>query len=103
MNKKLLFLALLVASIFLPTISYSATPSAIFNEVEVLATNIGMALVVVGWIIAGVLYLMAAGNPEKIQTAKKAMIASIIGTILIVFAVAGYAVIEGLLTPILNP
>jgi hypothetical protein len=102
MKKKILFLIL---SIFIvcPFIIFAAnSPTVIFEEFKKLVVSLGMALVVVGWIVAGVLYLMAAGNPEKIQTAKKAMIAAIIGTVLVVIAAAGYDVIKGLLKPILG-
>lgn len=71
--------------------------SVIANNVKSLAVTIGMAIVVIGWVIAGILYLTAAGAPEKLGTAKKAMIAAIIGTALIVIAVGGYTVIEGII------
>ena len=103
MNKKTLFLILVNLFILLPIVALAAnTPTVMFDKLKELVVSIGGVLVVVGWIIAGILYLMAAGNPEKTQTAKKAMIAAIIGTILVVIASAGYDVIKGLLTPILG-
>lgn len=102
MNKKILFLIIL-ATIALPVISYAVNgPTEMFEAVKNLAVTIGAAIVVIGWIIAGILYLTAAGAPEKIGTAKKAMIAAIIGTILVIMASAGYEAIKLFLSPIIG-
>ncbi len=46
---------------------------------------IGGGVVVIGWIVAGILYLTAAGGP-RMEVAKKAIIACVIGTMLIIIA-----------------
>lgn len=53
------------------------------------AQSIGAGLAVVGFIIAGILWLTSAGSPEKTGLAKKALIAAAIGAALV--AVAGAA------------
>jgi hypothetical protein len=102
MNKKLLFLILLtvvVVPVFCLAVNDTET---IMANTKKLVINIGMAIVVIGWVISGILYLMAAGAPEKIKIAKQAMIASIIGTVLVAIAALGYDAIKGLLDPILG-
>ncbi|MCX6721057.1 MAG: hypothetical protein NT026_00415, partial [Candidatus Staskawiczbacteria bacterium] len=53
---------------------------------------IGGSLAVIGWVIAGGLWLTAAGSPEKLGIAKKALTAAVIGTVLIVLASSSAAV-----------
>ncbi|OGZ70095.1 MAG: hypothetical protein A2904_00345 [Candidatus Staskawiczbacteria bacterium RIFCSPLOWO2_01_FULL_33_9] len=104
MNKKILFLTLLTAVLVLPTATQAQLGdlTTITNNIIQLLTNIGTALVVFGWVVTGILYLTAAGSPEKIGTAKKALIACVIGTVLIVIAEPGYTVIKGIIDSILQ-
>ncbi|MDP3956902.1 MAG: pilin [bacterium] len=46
---------------------------------------------VIGFVIAGILYLTSAGNEEQIETAKKAMLWSIVGVIV---ALVGFVIIR---------
>jgi len=101
MNKKILFLILL-SVIIIPVVIQAATVKEMADNVEKLVVTIGTVIVVIGWIIAGILYLTAWGAPEKIGTAKKAMIAAIIGTVLVVFAAGGYTVIKTIINSVLE-
>lgn len=96
MNKKILFLILL-AVLFVP-FAVNAQATSMIIMIQRAATTIGAALVVVGWIIAGVLYLTSAGSPEKTGTAKKALIAAVIGTVLVLIAGSAGLIINSLLT-----
>ena len=49
---------------------------------------VGGAIVFIGWIITGILWLLSGGSPEKTGTAKKAIVACTIGTILVILASA---------------
>ena len=71
------------------------------NQITVTMTNlqagfvtIGAAVVVIGWIIAGILYLTAAGG-SRMEVAKKALVACVIGTVLIIIAVSAETFIAG--------
>jgi len=100
MNKKILFLILL-GLLFLPTLIFAVnTPAQMAEGIKTVAMSVGIALVVVGWVVAGILYLTAAGAPDKLGTAKKAMIAAIVGTILVIIATTGYEAIKTFLQPI---
>ena len=86
MNKKNAFLILL-GVLLLPAITYAVTAATMAQNVQAAAVGVGAPLVIVGWIIAGILYLVSAGSPEKTGTAKKALIAAVIGTVLVALAV----------------
>ncbi len=49
---------------------------------------IGTAMIVVGFVVAGIMYLMSGGAPDKMGTAKKALIASLIGAVVVILAYA---------------
>ena len=101
MNKKILYLLSAVV-VILPTIAFAAikSPPEMAAAVEGLMITIGASIVVIGWVVAGILYLLSMGSPEKTGTAKKAMIAAIIGTILVIIATGGYEIIKTFLNPI---
>lgn len=101
-NKKFLYLILL-SVIFLPIVASAVNaPDTMFSKAKDMAVTIGASIVVIGWIIAGILYLTAAGSDDKLKTAKRAMIAAFIGTLLVVIAKLGYDAISGLLNPIIG-
>jgi hypothetical protein len=102
-NKKILGLILLAVLIIMPAVALGIDdPETIATTVSDLAVTFGVAIVVIGWVVAGILYLMAAGDPGKIKTAKTAMIAAIIGTVLVVIAKAGYPAIKSLIDSIIG-
>ena len=95
-NKKILFLVLVIGVLILPFISSaqgSGELCSMIGRVENTVWKIGGSIIVIGWVIAGILYLTAAGNPEKTGIAKKAMIAAIIGTILVVLSATAPAIV----------
>ena len=98
MNKKILSLILLGAIIILPTIvlaeGSSTTLSQIAGQVRTTVTTVGGSIVFIGWVVTGIMYLTAAGAPEKLGTAKKALVACVIGTVLIILAGASGPLME---------
>lgn len=71
----------------LPTGSISSIIVAILNFLLMAVGLIG----IIGFLIAGILYLTAAGDDKRIEQAKKAMTYSIIGVIV---ALAGYVALQ---------
>lgn len=101
MNKKILFLILAV-TIALPLVSSAInSPDKMAAQIEKYAMTIGGSVIVIGWVITGILYLLAAGSPEKLGTAKKALIATVIGTVIVIIGNTGYEMIKNFLAPIL--
>ena len=62
------------------------TAGDIANKVKDAAVAVGTPIVIIGWIIAGILYLTSAGSPERTGVAKKAIVAAVIGTALVLIA-----------------
>ena len=102
MNRKTLSLILFVAILALPIATQAKTVEEMVKGVKDIAEAIGVAIVVIGWVIAGILYLTSIGSPEKIKTAKTALIAAVIGTVLVAIAKLGYEAIRNLLNPIIG-
>lgn len=74
----------------------SSLMDIISNIMQWLLTAVGIAGVI-GFVIAGLLYLTAAGDEKKIATAKQAMLASIIGVIVAIAGVVALNVAKSLL------
>ncbi len=87
MNKKNLFLILLLGALTLPVVSL-AVPT-IAGMAEAVATQVvivGTWIVVIMWVVTGILFLTAQGEPGKLNAAKTSLFAAIGGTILIILA-----------------
>lgn len=96
MNKKLIFLSL-IASILAAPFSVSALTCGattggndrlgiILTNITNAASAVGSALAVIGFIIAGILWLTATGDPKKMETAKTALVAAVIGSAILALA-----------------
>ncbi len=85
MNKKTLFLILLVIIFVLPISAHADQFCDAVKNIESIIWRIGGSMVVIGWVTAGILYLTAAGG-ERMGIAKKALIAAVIGTVLVVIS-----------------
>ena len=79
MNKKI-FLLVLIAVLVLP-LAASADIAGIVSTIILNAMLIGGAIVVIGWILTGYLFLTAGGEASKLNNAKTALITMIAGTI----------------------
>ncbi len=99
MNKKILFLILFVVILVLPAVAYGVESDlcVFMGNVKDLILNIGGTIVVIGWVIAGILWLTSGGSPTRTETAKKAVIAAVVGTILVVISASAYPLIKGAL------
>jgi hypothetical protein len=99
-DKKILnsfLLGSLIAVLVSPIVVLATDCSALNTlATSVTGTAIGIAspIVVIGWIIAGIMYLTATGNPQRMELAKKTMIACAIGTVLVILAATSGAVIS---------
>ena len=64
----------------------------VFNLASWLLILLG-SVAVIGFVISGILYLTAAGNEERMETAKKGMIYSVIGVIV---GLLGFVVVKAI-------
>lgn len=95
LNKKTIFLILLISVLVLPCLANAQERlQKLAKSIETAVVDVAISVVVIGWVIAGILYLTATGNPERMGTARKALIACIIGTVLVVLAMTSGAVVS---------
>lgn len=87
MNKKILFLILL-GVVVLPSLASAqqVTVQTIVQGAVTTTFYIADGVVVILWVITGILFLSAQGAPEKLNSAKKALLASVAGTVLVIVA-----------------
>lgn len=94
MRKKISFLILL-GTLLLPAIAGAQTIGTLVDNVLTnVAWPVAVGAVVVFWIATGILFLSAMGAPEKLSLARKALIASVAGTIVIVLAASAMLIIR---------
>jgi hypothetical protein len=96
MNKKTLFSILFVIFI-IPAMAQAVTAGEMAESVKGAIGSIGVTIIAIGWVVAGILYLTSGGSPEKTGTAKKAVFAAVIGTVLIAVSYMAYDLIKNLL------
>jgi hypothetical protein len=89
--KKGLLLSILLTSLISP-ISASAQPvlnltiTGLVGNVASVIWTVATIIIIMFWVITGLLFLMAAGDPGKIGTAKKALFAAVGGTVIVILA-----------------
>ena len=90
MNKKILFLILLGVILF-PSFCF-AIPGDLKTIVNNFAKNLGEITAgasIIAFIVAGIMFLTATGNPSRMTIAKGALIAAVIG--IVILALSGTA------------
>jgi len=93
MNKKTLFLILL-STILVPTVCFGVTLASMAQAIAGQVVLVGTWIVVIMWVVTGVLFLTAQGDPGKLNTAKMGLFSSIGGTILIILASGAIAFVK---------
>ncbi len=103
MNKKVLN-AFLLFSLFslvvltLPVVTF-ALPSTLQGLVDGLASSLGglgASLAVIGFVVAGIMYIASTANPSMMSVAKGALIAAIIGIVILILAPSAQSFVSGL-------
>ena len=111
MNKKIINLVVFVSLFCLAGVALAVCPTGQicnplngvnnFNDLlEKIVTGVGTLIASLGVImiiIAGILYLTSAGNPERINVAKKALVYAIIGIVIGIAADSIVAIIQNVL------
>ena len=84
-SKKILFL-ILSGIVFFPVLACGQTLQSITQAAATTALTAASGVVVVCWVITGILFLSATGDPSKLSSAKTALIVSVIGTVILIIA-----------------
>ena len=88
-------------AVFLPVIASAdnggggVSIAGMIHAAENTALLIASGVVVILWIVTGILFLSASGAPEKLGSAKKALLAAVAGTVLVIVAGSAIALVSG--------
>ena len=94
MDKKILFLVLL-GVLVLPSVTLAQiTITGMVENVAKVVWTVGTIIVIILWVVTGILFLAAQGDPAKLKTAKTALFTSIAGTVIIILAFSVAGIIE---------
>lgn len=85
MNKKILFFTLLAFAIMPILTSATTLASMAESAMHAIVMAAGFVVVII-WVITGILFLMAMGDPSKLNAAKIGLISAVIGTVLVIIA-----------------
>ena len=88
MNKKILFLTLL-GTFALPALAFALTLQDMADGAALTALYVASGIIIVLWVLTGILFLQAQGEPATLSKAKLALMAAVIGTVVIIIANAG--------------
>jgi membrane-anchored glycerophosphoryl diester phosphodiesterase (GDPDase) len=103
-STKTIFLVSFLLILFLPIISGAiegdSTELCKFTKnIKNVLYNIAITIVIIGWVVAGILYLTSMGDQTKMGIAKSAFKAAIIGTVIVVLAWTATNLIADTLKP----
>lgn len=87
-KKSLLFIALLLVVLIFPSFTSAQTITSIVINLAKIVSYVSAFIAVSFWIITGILFLTAQGDPSKLTKAKLALVGAIIGTAVGILAVA---------------
>lgn len=96
-NKKLLFSILLLAILIMPLFANAVTAVSIVQSIASTLKNVVLILAVAGWIVTAILFFLGTGNPNMVGLAKKAAIASILGTVVYALSEVALGIIRSAL------
>lgn len=103
MNKKI-FLSILISALVLPISVFaqssgsSITVESITGKAVQTTFLVASGIVVILWVVTGLLFLQAQGAPDKLSTAKKALIAAVAGTAIVIIAGSAIALVKSALS-----
>ncbi len=86
LHKKTLLSIASLATILSPLVAHAATLQQVVDGLKVSLTGLGISLGVIGFMVAGIMFILATTDPKKMDTAKQALLAAIIGIVIIVLA-----------------
>jgi hypothetical protein len=86
-NKKTLFLVSLATALGLPAIVFAQTVTGIItNIMATVVRPVAIAVVVVFWVVTGILFLKAQGEPGAVTKAQHSLITALAGTVVVILA-----------------
>jgi len=89
MNKsKKIFLLIFLVALALPFLSSAqeVTLQSMAQAAANTALYVASGVIVILWVVTGVLFLIAQGDPSKLGTARMALLTSVVGTAIVIIA-----------------
>lgn len=96
-NKKSLFLFLLSVILIFPISAHATIIVDMVTSVATVLRNVAGILTIACWTIAGIMFLVASGNPSIIGKARTMTYAAIAGTVLVLLATVATSMISSAL------
>lgn len=106
MNKKIIISAVLTALIISPTfiLAFTAPPtpgtttlSNVIDGILDLLWTVAVVVVIVTFILTGILFLTARGEPDKIKQARDGVIWGTVGTVVILISASILLIVRGII------
>ena len=92
-NKKSIILTISGILLFPGLVFAQATLKSMTDAAVQTTFYIADGVIVILWVIAGILFLSAQGAPEKLSSAKRALLTAVIGTVLVILAASAVSVV----------
>ena len=92
----------MVVVVALPSVAFGQEVKQLKDYINGLSTNLqglGGGLSTIAFIVAGIMFLTATGNPSRMTIAKGSLIAAIIGIVIIVLAGSAKIFVTALFIP----
>jgi len=93
MSKKILFL-ILSAALALPLAVSAQTLVGMAESIAINVVAVAKWIVVIMWVVTGILFLTAQGDPGKLNLAKTSLFAAIGGAILVILANSAIPIVK---------
>lgn len=93
---KKFFLLLLAITALMPSVaSADTTLLGLVEGAKASLMALGGGLATIAFIVAGIMFLTATGNPSRMEIGKKALLAAVIGIVIIVLAGGAELFVKG--------
>ena len=70
----------------LPNLVFAQTLGSMAQSAMIAVVDAAGFVVVILWVVTGMLFLIAQGAPEKLKSAKTALLAAVAGTVIVILA-----------------
>ena len=95
MNSKKILLLILLGVLASPSLVFAQiTIQGMVNAAVNTTLWIAGGVVVILWVITGILFLSAQGAPEKLKSAKMALVTAVAGTLLVIVATSAVSLVR---------
>jgi len=93
-TKKFLLSVLSSVALSLPILAGAQTITGIVDNISIVIQYVAAAIVIILWILTGLLFLTAQGDPTKLGTARKALFAAVGGTAIVILSTAAAGIVS---------